>query len=130
MRDSVSYLKELLDDLVNPWTKKLRPVLDSAKASRIPVNLQHCTADFALNQALRRLATSRALGKETFGIESLIEELRLLEGDIVLDYYVISTSKYLGTCYVFRDRLLGCEFVVKSGTKAKPGLWVDDKPFT
>lgn len=130
MRDSVSYLKELLDDLVNPWAKKLRPVLDSAKASRIPVNLQHCTADFALNQALRRLATSRALGKETFGIESLIEELRLLEGDIVLDYYVISTSKYLGTCYVFRDRLLGCEFVVKSGTKAKPGLWVDDKPFT
>lgn len=130
MRDSVSYLKELLDDLVNPWKKKLRPVLDSAKASRIPVNLQHCTADFALNQALRRLATSRALGKETFGIESLIEELRLLEGDIVLDYYVISTSKYLGTCYVFRDRLLGCEFVVKSGTKAKPGLWVDDKPFT
>ena len=130
MRDSLSYLMELLDEIVDPWAKNLRPVLVLAKARRIPVNLQHCTADFALNQALRRLATSRALGKKTFGIESLVEELRLLARDIVLDFYVISTSKYLGTCYVFRDRLLGCEFVVKSGTKEKPGLWFDDKPVT
>lgn len=130
MTDILSYLTKLLDVSVDPWKKNLRSVLDSAKARRIPVNIQHCTADFALNQALRRLATSRALEKETFGIESLIEGLRLLEGDIVLDYYIISTSKYLGTCYVFRDRLLGCEFVVKSGTKAKPGLWIDDKPVT
>jgi hypothetical protein len=130
MGDSLSYLMELLDNTVNPWAEKLRPVLVLAKATRIPVNLQHCTADFSLTQALRRLATSRALEKKTFGIESLIEELRLLARDVVLKYYVISTDNYLGTCYVLRERLLGCEFVVKSGTKEKPGLWLDDKPGT
>jgi hypothetical protein len=128
MRNNCSYLIGLLDQVVAPWAEDLRQVLLSAKAAEIPVAVQQCTVRFALAQALRRSETSRSLKKQTFGIEGLIKQLRRLDEDVYLDYYVISTAKHLGTCYVLKNRLLGCEFVLKDGTKSKPRLWIDDKP--
>lgn len=128
MKNCLFYLLELLNNVTAPWTEDLRQVLLSAEATGTPAHLQHCTVHFALGQALRRLKTSHAQGKQTFGIKELIEELRFLNENLVLDYYVISTPMHLGTCYVLRDSLLGCEFVLKSGTMSKPGLYIDDKP--
>jgi hypothetical protein len=130
MKNIVTYLMTLLDHASAQWTEELRVVLRSAEATGAKVCAQHCTVQFALSQAVRRLETSRALAKSTFGIESLIEELSRLDNDVTLDYYVISTPSHLGTCYVLSDRLLGCEFVTKSGTESRRGLWIDDKPIT
>ncbi|WUR15140.1 hypothetical protein E7V67_008550 [[Empedobacter] haloabium] len=130
MKNILTYLRELLDHVSAQWAEDLRLVLCSAEATGTTVHAQHCTVQFALNQALRRLETSRALAKITFGIEGLIEELRHLDNDVTLDYYVISTPSHLGTCYVLSDRLLGCEFVMKSGTESRRGLWIDSKPIT
>lgn len=125
MKNTYSYLIGLLDHVDAPWTENLRQILISAAATGNSVNLQHCTVEFAFSQALRRLKTTRVKEKRTFGIESLIEELRHLNENMVLDYYIISTENYLGTCFVLEDRLIGCEFVIKSGTKSMPGLWID-----
>ncbi|WP_175948808.1 hypothetical protein [Burkholderia pyrrocinia] len=127
----MSYLINLLDQVPDvPWSEDLRNVLLSTDLKENPSGPQHCTVYFALKQARRRLESSRARGKTTFGIESLISELSKLNEDESLDYYVISTSRHLGTSYVLRGRLLGCEFVLKSGSETKPGLWVDGKQIT
>ncbi|WP_155636399.1 hypothetical protein [Burkholderia stagnalis] len=131
MSDDVSCLINLLDQEPDaPWSEDLRTVLLSKDLKKNPGNPQQCTAHFALKQAQRRLESSRVLEKTTFGIESLISELSKLNGDERLDYYIISTPTHLGTCYVFQGRLLGCEFVLKSGSETKPGLWVDGKQIT
>lgn len=125
---TVSYLIQLLDQRPDTsWANELHSVLLSPDLNARPIGVQHCSVRFALNQAQRRLDSSRRLNKMTFGIESLISELCLLNEDQMLDYYVVSTSRHLGTCYVDKDRLIGCEFVLKSGTETKPGLWVDGK---
>ncbi|CAG9220758.1 hypothetical protein [Paraburkholderia caribensis] len=128
MTDSVSYLIQLLDQRADSsWANELRSVLLSPDLNADLVGCQHCMVHFALSQAQRRLESSRRLNKTTFGIEDLISELRQLNEDQTLDYYVVSTSRHLGTCYVDKDRLIGCEFVEKGGAKTKPGLWTDGK---
>ena len=119
MKDRLYYLMELLDRESAPWADKLRRVLLSTGTTVAPENPQNCTVHFALNQARRRLETSRALDKKTFGIESLITALSELNEDVFLDYYVVSNSMHLGTCYVLQGRLLGCEFVQKPTTESK-----------
>lgn len=128
MKDSASYLIKLLDCETAAWSEDLRRVLLATEPTEISETPQHCVVYFALSQARRRLETSRAQGKTTFGIESLIATLSALNEDETLDYYVISNSTHLGTCYVLQNRLLGCEFVLKSGTQSKRGLWIDGKP--
>ena len=128
MKNNLIYLIALLDKLDAPWAADLRRVLLSAKAEENQVNFQHCTVKFALSQARRRLESSSQRKKQTFGIESLVDELSRFDTDLVLDYYVVSTSPWLGTCFVLQDHLLGCEFVVKSGTVSRLGLWIDDGP--
>jgi len=128
MKKCLDYLMRILGQATGPWVGDLHHVLLSAKPTEIPVTPQHCTVQFALSQATRRLKSSRAQAKQTFGIESLIEELHHLDKEATLACYVISTARHLGTCYILSDRLLGCEFVIKSGTKLLPGLWTGDKP--
>ncbi|WP_250511746.1 hypothetical protein [Caballeronia sp. GACF4] len=131
MSNSLSYLNNLLDRRPNAfWTGELRAVLRSSELKASQIQTQHCTVHFALSQAKRRLESSKRLKKTTFGIESLISDLGQLGEEETLDFYVISTSQYLGTCYVAADRLVGCEFVVKAGTETKPGLWVEGKRIT
>jgi hypothetical protein len=128
MSNSLSYLINLLDRRRNAlWSDELRDVLRSPELAASRISAQHCTVQFALSQARRRLESSQRLRKTTFGLESLISDLGQLKEEDPLDYYVISTSQYLGTCYVAADRLVGCEFVAKTGTETKPGLWVDGK---
>jgi hypothetical protein len=125
---TISYLIQLLDQRPDTsWANELRSVLLSPELNARQVAAQHCSVHFALSQAQRRLESSRRLNKTTFGIDGLISELRLLDEDHMLDYYVVSTSRHLGTCYVDKDRLIGCEFVLKGGTETKPGLWIDGK---
>ncbi len=131
MNDKNSFLISLLDrEAGSSWSEELRRVLLSADASSVSHSPQHCSVHFALAQARRRLETSYGLGKRTFGMESLISVLEPLDKDAMLDYYVISTATDLGTCYLYQNRLLGCEFVRKSGTESKPGLWIDGKRIT
>ena len=125
---TVSYLIQLLDQRADAsWANELRSVLLSPELNTRSLGVQHCSVNFALSQARRRLDSSRRLNKATFGIESLIAELCLLDKSQMLDYYVVSTSRHLGTCYVTKDRLTGCEFVLKGGAETKPGLWIDGK---
>ncbi|MDR6502794.1 hypothetical protein ACPUER_28710 [Burkholderia sp. DN3021] len=131
MTNSVSYLMQLLNQRPDSsWTDELRSVLLSPDLTAIRIDVQHCTVNFALSQALRRLESSRGLNRPTFGIEDLIFELRQLNEEQTLDYYVVSTSQHLGTCYVDKDRLIGCEFVQKGGAETRPGLWIDGKQVT
>lgn len=125
MTNSISYLIQLLDQRPDSsWANELRSVLFSPDLNADLVGVQHCMVHFALSQAQRRLESSRRLNKTTFGIEDLISELRQLNEDQTLHYYVVSTSRHLGTCYVDEDRLIGCEFVQKGGAETKPGLWI------
>lgn len=125
---TVSYLIQLLDQRPDTsWANELRSVLLSPDLNGRTIRVQHCSVRFALSQAQRRLDSSRRLNKTTFGIESLVSELSPLNEDQMLDYYVVSTSRHLGTCYVDNDRLIGCEFVLKGGAETKPGLWIDGK---
>lgn len=130
MKTTLAYLMELLNRTVAPWTENLRQVLLLAEQESASVKSQNCTVYFSLNQAIRRLETSRLQEKQTLGIESLIEELRRIDEDVILEYYIISTTKQLGTCYVLDDVLIGCEFVLKSGMRSRPGFWIDGKPIT
>jgi ABC-type uncharacterized transport system permease subunit len=128
MKKDISYLINLLDHWVNgAWVDELRNVLQSPELKTSQIQIQHCTAYFALNQAIRRLESSRRIKKMTFGVESLISQLNKLPEEDVLDYYAISTSQYLGVCYVFLNQLIGCEFIQKTGVETKPGLWLDGK---
>ncbi|WP_321807809.1 hypothetical protein [Burkholderia sp. BCC1993] len=131
MKADAAYLLKLLDRApAAAWTKKLRSVLISEDFLEKPDNPQSCIVSFALDQARRRQAGTREMGKETFGIEELIATLSKLDRSEKIVFYLIEDSRYLGTCYISGDRLLGCECVLKTGTVSKPGLWIDGKRIT
>jgi hypothetical protein len=131
MRKDVAYLTKLLDQTAEKsWTEKLRAMFASESFMEKSDNPQSCIASFALNQAKRRLKYTRAISKETFGIDELIVVLSGLEQDKELEFFSIENSTYLGTCYIADERMLGCECVLKTGVVSKSGLWIDGKQIT
>ncbi|MCE4544320.1 MULTISPECIES: hypothetical protein [unclassified Caballeronia] len=128
MKNDVAYLTKLLDQTAEkPWTEKLRTMFASDSFMEKADNPQSCIVSFALNQANRRLKYTQTIGKETFGIDELIAVLSTLDQRKELEFFSIENSKYLGTCYIADERMLGCECVLKTGTVSKPGLWIDGK---
>jgi hypothetical protein len=109
------------------WVKKLREILESSDLKEKSESPQSCTINFALEQSKRRLENTKSLGKETFGITELIEVLEKLDKSMEITFYLITNSDFLGTCYVLKNSVLGCEFVRKTGSISMPGLWVDGK---
>ncbi|WP_157359672.1 hypothetical protein [Caldimonas brevitalea] len=128
MTTDAEYLLSLANEI--PETSslgQLKAILSMDDLRGKPANPLTCTASYALAQAKRRLENSTALGKATVGLEDLIASASSFKDDDIFECYIFENSTHIGTCYVFDGGLLGCEFVLRTGTQTLPGLWIDGK---
>jgi len=126
MSNSIQYLKHLLLSKNRKVTSLdvdfLNRILDSEDVSENPSNPEKYMVRFALNRAKMRQESVINVGKETIGSKQLIETLFTLDQENKIDFYNIENRDYRGTCFVIDDRIVGFEFIKKTGSISIPGL--------
>ncbi|MEF3074485.1 hypothetical protein V2P20_05560 [Methylobacter sp. Wu1] len=127
--DSIDYLKNLLTDVrkddVPFCIEFLENFLNSDSAYEKVGSPENFAISFALNRAKFRLESAKKAGKKTFGLEDLISALSKYDQTQKVTFFNLENTQYLGTCFVLDDRILGYEFVLKTGTTSVPGLRPD-----
>jgi hypothetical protein len=72
-----------------------------------------------------RLKQAEELGLETFGLSDLVPCLLRLNPESPIRMFGIKSVRYIGTCSVTDEVMLGCEFITRGNAISKPGLWID-----
>lgn len=129
MKSNLSYLRSLTLRAISSgtikWPNQLLDVLDSADAEELWSNPQTCRVSFVKERAEQRLRLSSAQGLTTFGIPELIDNIGSIADDESIELFGIKNSKYIGTCFVYNKKIIGCEFVLRGKAISKPGLWLN-----
>lgn len=119
--ENVGRLKLLLAKAErDAWRDSLQSVLADAETKEIPGNPQMYRVSFILDRARMRLSSSINLRLETFGVSELISVLEQLSPADRLEGYSLKNCRYTGTCFVWRDQLIGCEFVARRLARTIP----------
>lgn len=126
MSNSIKYLKHLLLSN-NRKTSSLdvdflNRILNSEDVSENPGDPEKYMVSFALNRAKMRQESAKNVGKEAIGSKQLIKALSALDQDQKIDFYNIDSKDYRGTCFVKDSRIIGFEFVAKTGSMSIPGF--------
>lgn len=102
------------------WIFSLREILTSPDIQEVPGNPQLNRVSFILNRARMRRDNSARLGLATFGLENLVPRLERLSEDEQLETYALRTASYAGSCFVWKERMIGCEFVKRGLSQTYP----------
>lgn len=124
MAGNIEYLKELVskakffDNMDAPF---LDGILRSMDIEELPGSPEKYLVKFALGRSTSRYETAKRAGKQTRGMEELIKNLKSLPQEDMIYFYNIKNTEYIGTCFVYEDKIVGYEFVFISGTTSRPG---------
>jgi hypothetical protein len=93
--------------------------LDSESLCGNSGNTETFKVGFALNRAKQRLNLVSESNTEAFGLHELIATLSSLDECEMIDFVYLEDDKYIGTCFVLGERVLGYECVLKKGCKTE-----------
>lgn len=132
MTSNLEYLRSLtmqaMADEPGDWPRRLLAVVESSDVEELPNNPQIYKVSFVRERAKQRQKTSSDLGLSTFDIPMLLTKIKSMAGNEDIKLFSIRNSLYVGTCFVYKNRLIGCEFVMRGKAVTKPGLWLDFEP--
>jgi hypothetical protein len=106
------------------WLHQLYDILKADDCEdAYPKNPQRLAVSYVKGTAMIRIKTTKSANKQTFGLEELVSDLNDYDQDLILDCYGLKGGGFIGHCYVFDNKLIGCEFVEKTmhtSTKVPP----------
>lgn len=106
------------------WPLLLLDIIDSSDVEELPGNPLIFNASFVKERAVHRLELCSTINLSAFYIPALLENLRIVEDGASINQFGLRNSSYDGACFVYDEKLIGCEFVKRGRARTREGLWL------